>query len=72
MNDTSIHESSIAQQVEISNEAMLIESYKTMLINDKLENQNKLIKMKFAKTTHISFTNKTLVSSNKLKKKNYV
>ncbi len=49
---------------------MLIVKYETMLINDKLE--NKTIKMKFAKTTYISFTNMTLMSWNKLKKKNYV
>jgi hypothetical protein len=54
---------------------MLIEDYGTMLINDKLdklEDQNKLIKMKFAKTAYISSTNMTLVSLNKLKKKSYV
>jgi hypothetical protein len=49
---------------------MLIESYGTMLINDKLE--DKTIKMKFAKTAYISSTNMTLVSLNKLKKKGYV
>ncbi len=36
---------------------MLIEGYETMLINDKLE--DKTIKMKFAKTAYISFTNMT-------------
>jgi hypothetical protein len=50
---------------------MLIEDYDTMLVNDKLED-NKIIKMKFAKTAYISFTNMTLVSLNKLKKKDYV
>ncbi len=49
---------------------MLIESYETMLINDKLE--NKTIKIEFAKTTYISFINMTLMSLNKLKKKSYV
>jgi hypothetical protein len=51
---------------------MLIESYGTMLVNGKLRDQNKPIKMKFAKTAYISFTNMTLVSLNKLKKKDYV
>jgi hypothetical protein len=54
---------------------MLIESYGTMLINDKLDklrDQNKPIKMKFAKTAYIPFTNMTLVSLNKLKKEGYV
>jgi hypothetical protein len=36
---------------------MLIKGYETMLINDKLRDQNKTIKMKFAKTAYISFTN---------------
>jgi hypothetical protein len=49
---------------------MLIEGYETMLINDKLE--DKTINMKFAKTAYISSTNMTLVSLNKLKKKDYV
>jgi hypothetical protein len=61
---------SVNEWVNISNKAMLIESYETMLINDKLE--NKKIKMKFAKTTYISFINITLMSLNKLTKKNYV
>jgi hypothetical protein len=54
---------------------MLVEGYGTMLVNDKLdklENQNKTIKMKFAKTAYISFINITLVSLNKLKKESYV
>jgi hypothetical protein len=49
---------------------MLIEGYGTMLVNDKLG--DKTIKMEFAKTTYIPFTNMTLVSLNKLKKKGYV
>jgi hypothetical protein len=57
--------------VDTPNEAMLIESYGTMLINGKLGNK-KTIKMKFAKTAYISSTNMTLVSLNKLKKEGYV
>ncbi len=62
---------SVNEWVDISNDKMLIEDYDTMLVNDKLED-NKIIKMKFAKTAYISFTNMTLVSLNKLKKKDYV
>ncbi len=48
----------------------MIEGYGTMLVNGKLE--DKTIKMEFAKTAYISFTNMTLVSLNKLKKEGYV
>ncbi len=60
-----------SEWVDIPNDKMLVENYETMLINDKLED-NKTIKMKFAKTAYISFINMTLVSLNKLKKKDYV
>jgi hypothetical protein len=48
---------SASEWVNTSNDKMLIENYGTMLVNDKLE--NKTIKMKFAKTAYISFTNIT-------------
>ncbi len=59
-----------SEWVDTSNDKMLVENYETMLINDKLE--NKTIKIKFSKTTYISFTNMTLLLLNKLKKKSYV
>ncbi len=52
---------------------MLMKSYDTMRVNDKLDKQGeKMIRINFAKTAYISSTNMTLVSLNKLKKKSYV
>ncbi len=61
--------------IDISNESMLTEDYETMRINDKLNDKlenNKTIRMNFAKTTWMSTINMTLVSVNKLKKENYI
>ncbi len=61
--------------IDISNESMLAESYETMWVNDKLDDKledNKVIRMNFAKTTWVFTTNMTLVSVNKLKKESYI
>jgi hypothetical protein len=66
---------SASEWVDISNGKMLVEGYGTMLVNGKLGklgDQNKTIKMEFAKTAYISFTNMTLVSLTQLKKEGYV
>ncbi len=64
---TSAHKS-----IDTLNESMLMKNYETIRVNNKLEDKNQMIRMNFAKTTYISSTNMTLVSLNKLKKKNYV
>ncbi len=55
--------------IKTSNELMNVVDYETMIINDKLS--NKIVKLKFANMTWISFTDVTLISSTRLIKKNY-
>jgi hypothetical protein len=60
---------SINEWIKTSNELMNVVDYETMIVNDKLN--NKIVKLKFANTTWISFTDVTLISSTRLIKKNY-
>ncbi len=55
--------------ITISNELMNVVDYETMIVNDKLS--NKIVKLKFANTAWILFTDVILISSIRLIKKNY-
>jgi hypothetical protein len=55
--------------IKIFNELINVVDYETMIVNDKLS--NKIVKLKFANTTWISFIAAILISSTRLIKKNY-
>jgi hypothetical protein len=55
--------------IKISNELMNVVDYETMIVNDKLS--NKIVKLKFANTTWISFTDMILILSTRFIEKNY-
>jgi hypothetical protein len=58
--------------IDTPNGPMLAEGYGTMRVIGKLGDQDKAIRMDFAKTAWVPTTNMTLVSVNKLKKEGYI
>jgi hypothetical protein len=61
-----------SEWIDTPNGPMLAEGYGTMRVIGKLGDQDKAIRMDFAKTAWVPTTNMTLVSVNKLKKEGYI
>jgi hypothetical protein len=62
---TSAHE-----MIDTSNESMMIKKYKTMLVNDKINEKNR--RMFFDNIAYVSSIDVTLVFVTRLKKQRYV